>query len=139
MALMPRRVKFRKSQRGVISGNASRGNTVAFGDYGLQALEPAWLSAANIEAGRMACAAYTRASGRLFIRVFPCKSVSAKPLEVRQGSGKGDIKYWCAVIRPGTILYEISGLPKEIVIQCFNKVAHKLPFRTRLVARRPAF
>ena len=139
MALMPRRVKFRKSQKGVVKGNASRGNTVAFGDYGLQAMEPAWLSAANIEAGRMACAGYTRNEGRLFIRVFPNKSVTAKPLEVRMGSGKGEIKYWCAVIRPGTILYEIGGIPKEAVIQCFNKVAHKLPFRTRLVARRLAF
>jgi large subunit ribosomal protein L16 len=112
---------------------------VTHGDYGLQALEPAWLSAANIEAARIACSPYTRGEGRLFIRVFPNKSVTSKPLEVRMGTGKGEIKYWCAVIRPGTILFEIGGIPKDAVVECFNRVAHKLPFRTRLVARRPKF
>ena len=139
MAMMPRRVKFRKSQKGVVKGNAGRGNSVSFGDFGLQALEPAWLSAANIEAGRVACSQFVRGEGKLFIRVFPCKSVTSKPLEVRMGSGKGEIKYWCAVIRPGTVLYEIGGLPKEAVIECFNKVAHKMPFRTRMIERRAAF
>src|SRR6187200_2250787 len=112
MPLMPKRVKFRKSQRGVLKGSATRGNVVSFGDFGLQALEPAWLSAANIEAARIACSQYVRGEGRLFIRVFPSKSVSAKPLEVRQGSGKGEPKYWCAVIKPGTVLFEVGGLPK---------------------------
>ncbi|HVJ82896.1 MAG TPA: 50S ribosomal protein L16 [Planctomycetia bacterium] len=139
MPLMPKRVKFRKSQRGVLKGSATRGNVVSFGDFGLQALEPAWLSAANIEAARIACSQYVRGEGRLFIRVFPSKSVSAKPLEVRQGSGKGEPKYWCAVIKPGTVLFEVGGLPKEAVVECFNRVSHKLPFRTRLVGRRPTF
>ena len=139
MALMPKRVKFRKSQKGVVKGEAHRGSTVSFGDFGLQALEPAWLSAANIEAARVACSQYVRGEGRLFIRVFPVKSVSAKPLEVRQGSGKGEPKYWCAVIKPGTVLFEVGGLPKEAVVECFNRVSHKLPFRTRLVGRRPTF
>jgi large subunit ribosomal protein L16 len=139
MALMPKRVKFRKSQKGVVKGEAHRGSTVSFGDFGLQALEPAWLSAANIEAARVACSQYVRGEGKLFIRVFPVKSVSAKPLEVRMGSGKGEPKYWCAVIKPGTILFEIGGLPKEAVVECFHRVAHKLPFRTRLVSRRQGF
>ena len=139
MPLMPKRVKFRKNQKGVIKGNAQRCNTVAFGDFGLQALEPAWLSASNIEAARVACSQYVRGEGKLFIRIFPDKSVTGKPLEVRMGSGKGEPKYWCAVIRPGTILFEIGGLPKDAVVDCFSRVAHKLPFRTRLVARRQGF
>ncbi len=139
MALMPKRVKFRKSQRGRVRGNAQRANRVAFGEWGLQALEPAWLSAANIEAGRVACARYIRGEGRLFIRVFPWKSVTSIPLETRMGKGKGEPKYWCAVIKPGQILYEISGLPKEACIECFNRVSHKLPFRTRMVGRLDTF
>jgi large subunit ribosomal protein L16 len=137
--MMPKRVKFRKSQKGKIKGEAQRGNTVEFGDFGLQALEPAWLSASNIEACRVACSQFLRGGGRVFIRVFPHKSVTAKPLEVRMGTGKGEIKYWCAVIRPGTVLFELAGIPKDAAIQCFSRVAHKLPFRTRLVTRRPAF
>lgn len=139
MALMPKRVKFRKSQRGRVKGNAQRGNRVAFGDYGLQALEPAWLSAANIEAGRVASARFIRGEGRLYIRVFPWKSVTSIPLETRMGKGKGEPKYWAAVIRPGQILFEISGLPKEACIECFNRVAHKLPFKTRMVSRMETF
>ncbi len=139
MAMMPKRVKFRKSQKGKIKGNATRGNTVVFGDWGLQALEPAWLSAANIEACRVACSQFVRGEGRLYIRVFPHKSVTSKPLEVRMGTGKGEIKYWCAVIKPGTMLFELAGVPKDAAIQCFSRVAHKLPFRTRLVGRRPTF
>lgn len=138
MALMPKRVKFRKSQRGRVKGEAHRGNTVSFGDWGLQALEPAWLSAANIEAGRVACSHYIRGEGRLFIRVFPSKSVTSKPLEVRMGTGKGEPKYWCAVIRPGTIIFELAGLPREAAVECFSRVAHKMPFRCRLVGRRPS-
>jgi large subunit ribosomal protein L16 len=139
MPLMPKRVKFRKSQRGKVRGDAHRGNTVSFGDYGLQALDHAWLSASNIEAGRIACSQYIRGEGRLYIRVFPHKSVTSIPLETRMGKGKGEPKYWCAVIRPGTIIFEIGGLPKDAVVDCFNRVAHKLPFRCRLVARRASF
>lgn len=136
MALMPKRVKHRKSQKGRVKGKAQRGNTVAYGDWGLQALEPGWLSAANIEAGRIACSQYIRGEGRLFIRVFPHRSVTSIPLETRMGKGKGEPKYWAAVIKPGTILYEIGGLPRDACVECFGRVAHKMPFRTRLVGRR---
>ena len=139
MALMPKRVKFRKSQRGKVKGNAQRGNRVVFGDWGLQALEPAWLSAANLEAGRIACSQYIRGEGRLYIRVFPHKSVTSIPLETRMGKGKGEPKYWCAVIKPGQIIYEIAGLPKDNAVECFGRVANKMPFKCRLVGRRASF
>ncbi|MGL4463289.1 MAG: 50S ribosomal protein L16 [Planctomycetia bacterium] len=137
--LMPRRVKFRKSQRGRVRGEAQRGNYVAYGDWGLQALEPGWLSAAGIEAGRVSCSQYVRGEGKLFVRVFPHKSVTSIPLETRMGKGKGEPKYWCAVVKPGTILFEVAGLPRETAVECFNRVSHKLPFRCRLVGRRPQY
>lgn len=136
MALMPKRVKFRKNQRGKVKGEAHRGNAVCFGDWGLQSLEPGWLSAANIEAGRIACSQYLRGEGKLFIRVFPHKSITSIPLETRMGKGKGEPDFWAAVIKPGTILFEIGGMPKDVVLDCFARVAHKLPFRCRLVGRR---
>jgi large subunit ribosomal protein L16 len=133
---MPKRVKFRKSQRGVIKGKATRGNTVAFGDFGLQCLEQAWISARQLEAGRVASQHYIGTEGRLWVRVFPHKSVSKKPAEVRMGTGKGEPEYWAAVVKPGTMLYEIGGLAEEVTRQAFNRVAHKLPIRVRLVKRR---
>ena len=137
MPLMPKRVKFRKSQRGVVRGFATRANTVAFGEFGLQALEPAWLAARQIEAGRVAAQHYMGREGKVWIRVFPHKPVTGKPAEVRMGSGKGEPVYWAAVIKPGTILYELGGLPEEVARQALNRVAHKLPIRVRLVKRRP--
>ncbi len=133
--LMPKRVKYRKTQRGRVKGKATRGNTVAFGDFGLQALEWCWLSARTIEAGRVAA---TRAAGeaRLWIRVFPHKSVTAKPQEVRMGSGKGDVDRWVAVVKPGTILYELGGVDERTARKAFNRVAHKMPVRVRMVARK---
>ena len=110
MPLMPKRVKFRKSQRGKMKGNATRGNTIAFGEYGLQSLESAWVSAREIEAGRVAVSHYLRREGRVFIRIFPHKPISGKPLETRMGHGKGEPEYWVAVVKPGTILFEISGV-----------------------------
>src|SRR6266566_3261205 len=120
MPLMPKRVKYRKSQRGKLKGNASRGNTVAFGDYGLQSLEGGWLSAEAIEAGRITATHTVRGEGRLYIRVCPHKSVTAIPLETRMGKGKGEPEYWAAVIRPGTILYEIGGVTEEAARICFR-------------------
>lgn len=137
MPLMPKRVKFRKTQRRTLKGDATRGNTVAFGDCGLQALEPAWLSARQIEAGRVAAQHFIGGEGKLWIRVFPHKPVTAKPAEVRMGSGKGEPAYWAATIRPGTMLYEIAGVAEDIAREALNRVAHKLPIRTRLVRRRP--
>ncbi len=138
MPLMPKRVKFRKSQRGKVKGNANRGNAVAFGDYGLQALEGGWLSAEAIEAGRITATHSVRGEGRLYIRVFPHKSVTAIPAETRMGKGKGEPEFWAAVIRPGTILYEIGGIPEAAARDCLARVAYKMPFRCRFVARRPS-
>jgi len=135
---MPKRVKYRKTQRGKIRGNATRGNTVSYGEFGLQALESGWLSAEAIEAGRITAAHAVRGEGRLFIRVFPHKSVTAIPAETRMGKGKGEPEFWAAVIKPGMILFEISGLPEPAARDCLAKVAYKMPFRCRFVHRRPA-
>src|SRR5438045_9134254 len=113
MPLMPKRVKFRKTQRGVVKGNATRGNTVSYGDFGLQAVEGGWLSAEAIEAGRITAAHSVRGEGRLYIRVFPHKSITAIPAETRMGKGKGAPEHWAAVIKPGMILCEIRRLPEE--------------------------
>ena len=137
MALMPKRVKHRKSQRGRIKGNASRGNHVVFGDFGLQAVQGGWISAATIEAGRIAAQQYLRNEGRLYIRIFPHKSVTSIPLETRMGKGKGEPDYWAAVVRPGTVLYEIGGISEEAARICFARLAHKMPIRVRLLKRRP--
>jgi len=136
MAMMPKRVKHRKSQRRRIKGNASRGNKVVFGDFGLQAMEGGWISAATIEAGRIAAAQYLRQEGRLYIRVFPHKPITSIPLETRMGKGKGEPDYWAAVVRPGTILYEIGGTPEDAAKVCFARLAHKMPVRVRLIKRR---
>jgi large subunit ribosomal protein L16 len=136
MPNMPKRVKFRKSQRGKIKGNATRGNTVAFGEYGLQAMKPAWITAKQIEAGRVACSHYLHREGRVFIRIFPHKPVSAKPLEVRMGSGKGEPEFWCAVVKPGTVMFEVAGVDEPTAKRCLARVAHKMPIPCRFVARK---
>jgi large subunit ribosomal protein L16 len=133
---MPKRVKHRKVQRGRIKGNATRGETVAFGDYGLQTLEGGWISAQVIEAGRIAVQQYLRTEGRLYIRIFPHRSVTSIPLETRMGKGKGEPEYWAAVVKPGTIMYEIGGVPEETAKMCFNRLAHKMPVKCRLVKRK---
>ena len=135
MALMPKRVKHRKSQRGRIRGNATRCNRVAFGEYGLQSEEGGWLSAQTIEAGRIAAQQYIRGEGKLFIRVFPHKSITSIPLETRMGKGKGEPEYWAAVIKPGTVLFELSGVSEAAAKMCFARLAHKMPVRVRLVKR----
>jgi len=134
--LMPKRVKHRKTQRGKVKGNATRGNTVAFGDYGLQALEAAWIRANVIEAGRVA-AVRSADEARVYIRIFPHKSITSTPEETRMGTGKGEPHYWAAVVRPGTILYEVGGgISEEQARKAMNKVAHKMPIKTRFVKRR---
>src|SRR5260221_7135068 len=138
MAMMPKRVKFRKSQRGKVKGNAQRGDFVALGEFGLQSLEGGWLSAEAIEAGRVTAAHSVRGEGRLYIRVFPHKSVTAIPAETRMGKGKGEPEYWAAVVKPGLILFEIGGLPEAAARDALARVAYKMPFRCRLVARRPS-
>ena len=135
MALMPKRVKHRKSQRGRIKGKATRGNKVAFGDFGLQALMGGWIKATTIESGRIAAQQYIRGEGRLYIRIFPHKSVTSRPLETRMGKGKGEPEYWAAVIRPGTILYELGGVAEASAKICLSRLAHKMPIRVRMVKR----
>ena len=135
MSLMPKRVKYRKTQRGKIKGCATRGNYVAFGDYGLMALEPCWLSAQQIEAARVALSRRLGNDGRYWIRIFPHKGISAIPAETRMGSGKGDIEYWAAVIKPGTILFEVAGVPETVAREAFRLQAGKLPVRVKFVAR----
>ena len=136
MAMMPKRVKHRKSQRRRIKGNATRGNRVVFGEFGLQAMQGGWISAATIEAGRIAAQQYIRSEGRLYIRIFPHKPITSIPLETRMGKGKGEPDYWAAVVRPGTILYEIGGMTEEATRICFARLAHKMPVRVRLARRR---
>ncbi|MEZ6066200.1 MAG: 50S ribosomal protein L16 [Planctomycetaceae bacterium] len=135
MALMPKRVKHRKVQRGRIKGNATRGNTVAFGEFGLQATQAGHISAVTIEACRIAATQYIRGDGKLYRRIFPDKPVTARPLETRMGKGKGEPDHWVAVIKPGTILFEIGGCNLDAARDCFNRVAHKLPLKVRLVVR----
>lgn len=139
MPMMPKRVKFRKSQKGRVRGNATRGNFVAFGDYGLQALEPGRISAEVLEAGRVVASQAVKGGGKLYIRVFPQKSVTSIPAETRMGKGKGEIEYWAAVVKPGTILYEIAGLNEDLARAAFSRVAYKMPVACRFVGRRPSF
>ena len=136
MAMMPKRVKFRKSQRGKMKGMAQRGNYVAFGDFGLQAMEQVWLTAQQIEAGRVAATHFLRREGKLWVRVFPDKPISGKPLETRMGKGKGEPEYWCCVVRPGRILYELGGVPEDLARQALRRVSTKMPIKTRMVLRR---
>jgi large subunit ribosomal protein L16 len=138
MPMMPKRVKYRKTQRGKVRGNATRGNTVSYGDFGLQALGSGWLSAEAIEAGRITASHAVRGEGRLYIRVFPHKSVTGIPAETRMGKGKGEPEFWAAVVKPGMIIYEIGGLPEAAARDVLAKVAYKMPFRCRLVGRRPS-
>jgi large subunit ribosomal protein L16 len=135
---MPKRVKFRKSQRGKMKGNATRGNTVSFGDYGLQALDTSWITARQIEAGRIAASHYLRREGRLFIRIFPHKPISGKPLETRMGKGKGEPEYWVAIVKPGTVMFEVAGCDEVTAKKALARVAHKMPIPCRFVARRHA-
>lgn len=136
MALMPKRVLHRKQQRGKMKGNATRGNTVAFGDVGLQSLETAWVTGRQIEAGRVAATHYLHREGRVYIRIFPDKPVSSKPLETRMGKGKGETANWVACVKPGTVLYEIGGVDEITAKGALQRVAHKMPVRCRMIHRR---
>ncbi|MDO8614218.1 MAG: 50S ribosomal protein L16 [Dehalococcoidia bacterium] len=133
--MQPKRTKFRKTQRGRMRGRASSANAVDFGDFGLQALAPCWMTARQIEAGRRAITRYVRRGGKLWIRVFPDKPITKKPLEVRQGSGKGPVEAWVAVVKPGRVIYEISGVKEDTAREAMRLAAHKLPIATRFIAR----
>ncbi len=134
--LMPAKVKYRKQQRGRMKGKAIRGGTLVFGEYGLQALEPCWLTARQIESGRVAIGRRLKRQGKLWIRVFPWKPITKKPTEVRMGKGKGEPDYWAAVVKPGTVLYEIGGVEEEVAKEALLRVAHKMPVKCRFVTRR---
>ena len=136
MPRMPKRVKFRKEMRRVRDRKATKGNYVAFGDFGLQSLDGAWVSARQLEAGRIAAQHFLKREGQMYIRVFPDKPISKKPLETRMGKGKADVDYWAARVKPGTILYEIGGVPEDIAKKALVRVAMKMPVRTRFVSRR---
>ena len=133
--LMPKRVKYRKQHRGRMTGKAMRGAEITFGDYGLQALEPGWVSARQIEAARRALVRTMKRRGKLWIRIFPDKPYTQKPPETRMGKGKGNVEYWVAVVRPGRIMFEISGLPSAIALEALRQAAYKFSIKTKIVTR----
>jgi len=133
--LMPSKVKYRKSHRGRMRGKAIRGGTLSFGEFGLQALEPCWLTARQLEAGRITITRFIKRHGKLWLRSFPWKPVTKKPTEVRMGKGKGDPEFWVDVIRPGRILYELEGVSVETAREAMRLAAHKLPIKTRFISR----
>ncbi|HXG42413.1 MAG TPA: 50S ribosomal protein L16 [Dehalococcoidia bacterium] len=136
--LQPRKVKYRKQQRGRLKGRANAGNYVAFGEWGLQALGACWLSARQIEAARRVIARMVRRGGKMWIRVFPDKPITKKPLETRMGSGKGPVEYWAAVVKPGRILFEVAGVREDLAREALEQAAHKLPIPCRIVHREAA-
>ncbi|EGS31210.1 MAG: 50S ribosomal protein L16 [Peptoniphilus sp. oral taxon 375] len=133
--LMPKRVKYRRVHRGRMKGNASRGNTLTYGDYGIQALEPSWITSNQIEAARRAMTRYIRRGGNIWIKIFPDKPVTEKPAETRMGSGKGAPSYWVSVVKPGRVLFEMSGVSEETAREAMRLASNKLPIKTRFVAR----
>ena len=135
MALMPKRVKYRKLQKGQRRGIATTGATVSFGEFGLKSLENGWIKNTQIEAARVIIARQLHKGGKLWIRIFPDKSITKKPAEVRMGKGKGDLDHWVAVVKRGRILFELGGVPEEYARQCFRLVAYKLPLRTKFISR----
>ncbi len=138
MALMPKRVKYRKQMRGTMKGNASRGNFVAFGEYGLQSLGTHWITGRQIEAGRIAATHFLHREGKVYIRIFPAHSYTKKPLETRMGKGKAEVEGWVARVKPGTILYEVGGVAEDVARAALARVAYKMPVRCRFVTRRHA-
>ncbi len=133
--LMPKRTKYRKTMRGRMTGKAYRGSTIAFGDYGLQSLEPAWVSSRQIEAARRAITNYLKRGGKVWIRIFPDKSVTQKPAETRMGSGKGNPEYWVAVVKPGRLLFEVSGVSQELAEEALRRAAMKMPMKCKFVVK----
>ena len=133
--LMPKRVKYRRVQRGRMKGKATRGNVVNYGEWGLMATEPCWITANQIEAARVAMTRYTKRGGQVWIKIFPDKPVTAKPAETRMGSGKGSPEYWVAVVKPGRVMFEIAGVSEEVAREALRLASHKLPIKTKIVAK----
>ena len=136
--LLPKRVKYRRVHRGRLKGKATRGNTVTYGDFGLQALEPAWITSNQIEAARVAMTRYTKRGGKVWIKIFPDKPVTKKALGTRMGSGKGAPEYWVAVVKPGRVMFEIAGVSEEIAREALRLASHKLPVKCKIVAKQTA-
>ena len=136
--LLPKRVKYRRVQRGRMTGKATRGNTITYGEFGLQATEPAWITSNQIEAARVAMTRYTKRGGQVWIKIFPDKPVTAKPAETRMGSGKGSPEYWVAVVKPGRVLFEIKGVAEADAREALRLAQHKLPLKTKIIARETA-
>ena len=133
--LMPKRTKYRRVQRGRMKGVASRGNKIAYGEFGIQALEPGWITGNQIEAARVAMTRYTKRGGQVWIKIFPDKPITEKPAETRMGSGKGSPEYWVAVVKPGRVMFEIAGVPEEVAREALRLASHKLPIKTKVVKR----
>ncbi len=133
--LVPKRVKFRRPHRGVMKGKATRGNTVSYGEYGLQALEHGWITNRQIEAARIAMTRYIRRGGKVWIKIFPDKPITAKPAETRMGSGKGSPEYWVAVVKPGRVMFELAGVDEAVAREALRLASHKLPIKTKFVKR----
>jgi large subunit ribosomal protein L16 len=133
--LLPKRVKYRRVHRGRLKGKASRGNTVTYGEFGLQATEPAWITSNQIEAARIAMTRYTKRGGKVWIKIFPDKPVTEKPAETRMGSGKGSPEYWVAVVKPGRVMFEIAGVPDDVAKEALRLASHKLPIKSKIVKR----
>ena len=133
--LLPKRVKYRRVHRGRMTGKAMRGNTLAYGEYGLVATEPAWITSNQIEAARIAMTRFTKRSGQVWIKVFPDKPITKKPAETRMGSGKGSPEYWVAVVKPGRVMFEIAGVSEEVAREALRLASHKLPIKTKVIAR----
>ncbi len=133
--LMPKRVKYRRQQRGRLTGKATRGNTVTYGDYGLVALEPAWITANQIEAARIAMTRYIKRGGQVWIKIFPDKPITEKPAETRMGSGKGSPEYWVAVVKPGRVMFEIAGVDEELAREAMRLAANKLPIKCKFIKK----
>ena len=136
--LLPKRVKYRKQMRGRMTGKATRGNTVTYGQFGLQALEPAWITSNQIEAARVAMTRYTKRGGQVWIKIFPDKPITEKPAETRMGSGKGSPEYWVAVVKPGRVMFEIAGVSEETAREALRLASHKLPVKCKIVAKQTA-
>ena len=136
--LLPKRVKYRRVHRGRLTGKATRGNKITYGEFGLVALEPAWITSNQIEAARIAMTRYTKRGGQVWIKIFPDKPVTEKPAETRMGSGKGSPEYWVAVVKPGRVLFEIAGVPEDAAREAMRLASHKLPCKTKIVAREAA-
>jgi large subunit ribosomal protein L16 len=135
--LLPKRVKYRKQMRGRMTGKATRGNVVNYGEFGLQAQEPAWITSRQIEAARVAMTRYTKRGGKVWIKIFPDKPVTQQPAETRMGKGKGSPEYWVAVVKPGRVLFEIKGVPEETAREALRLASHKLPLKTKFMMKAP--